>query len=627
MSGQQAAGLVFLVESRKDASNVKNYLRAVATTNGNGVGYRSPQHFKHLRGKRVVIPVNNNKASWQHALTAAWFSLGIAAAVKIVRLPKVLGDWLAAGHDKTEMLQLLNNSPELRSRDDLLGQEDLFQLAGMTPEELATPSCTEKPRLPESQTVSVTEPGPEKAEPNLLIQGFHDVGNSQRVLALHGPDLLFCPDFRKFLINDQRRFIVDLASFVEALVKQTMTVFFLQAGRANNADAEKFARSCLNANRIRGAVEMLKSEPSIIVRASDLDRDPWALNVLNGTINLRTGELREHLRGDRITKLAPKNFIPCARRDRYLSFLAEIMGATPDSSELELEIVDAKIHYLQLFAGYSATGDTSEKKVAVAYGHGDNGKSTLLTILSGALGDYAGSILIDTLMIKAGHETNNSLADLADLQGKRFVVTSEGEEGQKLAASKLKYLTQGMGTVRACRKYENLASFPACHKLWIDTNFRPRANADDQALWNRLRLIPFDVTIPKERRKKHLAEEILAEEAEGVLAWQREGLLEEPESVRQAGQEWHDDNDSLGDFFNDCFDFASNFICPTPVITKNYEDWRRDTGEHAEVSRKQMSRYLEKRGCKAGEKPKRIDGKYTRYWIGLAPKKRNSGTE
>lgn len=91
----------------------------------------------------------------------------------------------------------------------------------------------------------------------------------------------------------------------------------------------------------------------------------------------------------------------------------------------------------------------------------------------------------------ARQDTNNTAADLADLRGAWFVMTSETEEGQRLATGKLKRIMQGMGRIKATRKDENPIEFPETHKLWIDANHLPRVHETDDAIWNRLCPIPF----------------------------------------------------------------------------------------------------------------------------------------
>src|SRR6266852_1746634 len=142
------------------------------------------------------------------------------------------------------------------------------------------------------------------------------------------------------------------------------------------------------------------------------------------------------------------------------------------------------IAYLQRAIGYSLTGSTAEKAVFMLFGRTNNGKTTLLSLIYRLIEEYAVLLQIDTLMTR--QESNNTQADLADLRGARFVMTSETEEGQRLAAGKLKRITQGMGSIKATRKYENPITFPETHKLWVDCNHSPIVRGTDDAIWRRL---------------------------------------------------------------------------------------------------------------------------------------------
>ena len=234
------------------------------------------------------------------------------------------------------------------------------------------------------------------------------------------------------------------------------------------------------------------------------------------------------------------------------------------------------IAYLQKAIGYSLTGTTCEKAVFLLYGPGDNGKSTLLALFLHLLEEYAVLLQIDSLMVR--QESNNTQADLADLRGARFVMTSETEEGQRLAEGKLKRITQGMGKIKAVRKYENPVEFNESHKLWIDANHLPQVRGTDNAIWNRLHPVPFTVTIPKAEQDRDLRSKLLAE-AEGILAWavagavrwHREGLGKPPE-VEQAGAAWRTESDQTGRFLEACCivgEFASvrGACCIRPIAS------------------------------------------------------------
>jgi putative DNA primase/helicase len=404
--------------------------------------------------------------------------------------------------------------------------------------------------------------------PKLLNFSSNDDGNARRLIAMSGRDLLYCHDIRKWLVWDGRRWAPDRTQAAKRLAKLAMIEFYKQA--SSDKDAEKFARNSLNNRAINNLLEM--AQPSLPVLPEQLDVDPYLLNCSNGVVNLRTGRLLKHDRKLRITKLVPHDFIPTSECPKFLAFLREILG---ESDEL--------VEYFQKALGYSITALTSEKVVFVLHGSGNNGKSTLLTLFLRVLGDYAALIQIDSLM--TGRDSNNTSADLADLRGARFVMTSEAEADQRLSQGKLKRLTQGMGKIKATRKYENPVSFPETHKLWMDTNRRPTVpDPDDRATWNRLVPIPFVVTIPPERIDRELGEKLIAE-AEGILAWAVRGAvrwakegLGRPAGVERAIEEWRDESDSLGNFLGECLREPGTRT-PARQLYTAYKDWCTEVGE------------------------------------------------
>jgi len=258
------------------------------------------------------------------------------------------------------------------------------------------------------------------------------------------------------------------------------------------------------------------------------------------------------------------------------------MGGGPDASEGELARAQRLIDYLQRALGYSLTGSTIEKAVFVLFGTGDNGKSTMLTTFRQLVEEYAVLLQVDTLMVR--QESNNTQADLADLRGARFVQTSETEEGQRLAQGKLKRITQGMGKIKAVRKYENPIEFSETHKLWIDTNKKPAIrDADDRATFNRLHPIPFTVKIEKIDRDMPAK---LLREAEGILAWAVAGAklwhesgLNKPPEVEAARAQWRSEVDQLGRFIEDRCVVAENCRVQASTLYAQYKCWVEASGE------------------------------------------------
>lgn len=429
------------------------------------------------------------------------------------------------------------------------------------------------------------EPGNDK--PDLLRQLQNDHGNADRLIALYGEDLKYCHAFKKWLVWDGMRWAPDDTDQARRLAKLAMLEFLRQAIERGGGDAEKFARASLDARRIASTLSMAECE--IFARPSDLDTDPFALNFLNGTVDLRTGELREHRRSDLITKLIRYRYFKAAECPRWLAFLDQIMGKGPEAGETEIDRARRLVAYLRRALGYSLTGTTIEKAVFIPFGTGDNGKSTMLSTIRHLVEEYSHLLQVDTLMVR--QESNNTQADLADLRGARFVQTSETEEGQRLAQGKLKRISQGMGKIKATRKYENPIEFPETHKLWMDTNRKPTIrDVDDKAIFNRLHPIPFTVTIPKEEIDKELPAKLL-DEGEGILAWVVEGArlwyvegLGKPAEVEAAKDKWREDMDQLGRFIDERCLTGDGFRINAAALYADYKQWATDGGDRSPLT-------------------------------------------
>jgi putative DNA primase/helicase len=443
-----------------------------------------------------------------------------------------------------------------------------------------------------------TAPAP--GAPDLLSFLYNDHGNAGRLIAVYGEDLKYCHAFKKWLVWDGMRWAVDDTDQARRLAKQAMLEFLRQAiDRGGGEKAEKFARASLDARRIGNTLSMAECE--IYVRPADLDTDPYALNFLNGTVDLRTGGLRDHQRSDFITKLVRYKHIPASVCPRWLAFLDQVMGGGPDAAEPELDRARRLVDYLRRALGYSLTGTTIEKAVFIPFGAGDNGKSTMLSTFRNLVEEYSHLLQVDTLMVR--QESNNTQADLADLRGARFVQTSETEEGQRLAQGKLKRITQGMGKIKATRKYENPIEFAETHKLWMDTNRKPTIrDVDDKATFNRLHPIPFTVTIPKDQIDKELPDKLLTE-GEGILAWAVEGArlwyssgLGKPAEVEAAKEKGREDMDHLGRFIDERCVIGDGVRAGATALYADYKQWAINGGDRSMLSSTAFGTKLSDRG-------------------------------
>jgi putative DNA primase/helicase len=371
--------------------------------------------------------------------------------------------------------------------------------------------------------------------------------------------------------------------------------------------------------------------------ASDFDQDPWTLNTENGTVDLRTGTLRPHRPEDLLSKMIPLRYDQHAECPQFMAFLFRIMGSHPDASEGDNINADQMVSYLQKAFGCAATGKP-EKLLFVLYGEGNNGKTTLLEVIRDALGDkeYAGQVQVDSLMIrpKEAISSNAVNTDLADLQGCRFVSSSEVEQGQRLSLSRVKYLT-GLGQIKARRLRENMITFQPTYKLFLDCNHRPVITDPNDAIWNRVKCIPFKIQIPKEEIDKDLPTK-LRTELPGILRWIVEGAvlyhregLGDPPDVTAATEQYRQESDRLKEFFEDrCVlartgDGASwkRDGCWLPVadLYAAYASWAEATGNKYPLSKDSFDERLQK----LGRKRDRVrpdggrDAKQIRVWLGI----------
>ena len=420
-------------------------------------------------------------------------------------------------------------------------------------------------------------------------QGFNltDLGNAERFVAHHGEDVRYCYQWRKWLVWTGARWERDEAGRVHRLAKETVRSIYREASDEEDEDRRKalakHARASESETRIRAMVELAKSE--IPASPDQFDADPCLLNTSTGTIDLRTGAQREHRRGDLITKLAQGEYDPAAAAPTWETFLKRVLPG----EELR--------GFVRRAAGYSATGNTSEQCMFIHHGPGANGKSTFQETISAALGDYAMRTPTETLLVKRPGGVPN---DVARLKGARFVTASETEEGRRLAESLVKDLT-GQDTISARFMWAEWFDFKPTHALHLSTNHKPEIRGTDAAIWRRIRLIPWAVTIPPAEQDRELPEKLRAELpgvlawiVRGCLEWQREGLRA-PEEVHQATRAYRAEMDVLAAFLADCCLRGEDEEAFAGELWGAWKRWCEETGEQA-GSQKRFGGRLAERG-------------------------------
>lgn len=431
-------------------------------------------------------------------------------------------------------------------------------------------------RVLEAITAAMAASG---APPDLVPYLNSDEGNAGRLVAMHGADLRLCPPMHKWFCWNARYWEPDARNEARKLMRGTIGVFLKQAKEQANEAALKFAHLSTNSKYITPALSFAGDDLCIL--PDELDRDDYLLNFRNGTVDLRTGVLRAHRRTDYITRMVDCDYKPDAQCPRFLLALDEIMGGGPDASEGDLEKAAEKVEFFHRAIGISATGDTRYKVTMMCHGGGDNGKTMLLSLIRDLLGPgYAGVI---PLAVLTARFDDNATADArAKLRGLRFVMSSETEEGQRLNAASLKQICQGPGgMISARRLYESTISFRETHKLWIDANHPPELPASDQAVWNRLRIIPFTVKFSADRQDPLLLSKLMIEH-EGIMAWIVRGAiaslahgLPNSQTVSAATAGARETADRLKNYLDEFTlrDDSSEAYILNKDLIKDYHDW------------------------------------------------------
>lgn len=410
-----------------------------------------------------------------------------------------------------------------------------------------------------------------------------DVGNANRLIAKHGEDLRYCHEWGKWLIWNGHKWAKDKNGEIVRRAKDTITSIYEEASKGKDEternDIARHAQKSESSARIKAMIEL--AQDGLPVSPGELDSHPWLLNCTNGTLDLRTGELKPHNRADMLTMYMPVAYDPSATCPNWHKFLVEILGEN-----------DNLYRFVQRAIGYSLTGDVSEQVLFILHGVGANGKSVLLETMLAMLGeDYARNTPNETIMIKNGGIPN----DIARLTGVRLVTVNEVEDGQKLAESLIKQLT-GNDTITARFLHAEFFDFKPQFKLFIRANHKPVIRGTDEGIWRRLRLIPFTVTIPPEKQDKQLIEKlkdelpgILAWAVRGCLEWQREGLGL-PEEIEQAVREYRNESDVIQQFIDECCIIEAEDLIKLTVqaqtLYKAYEVWCRVNGFDAVTSTK-----------------------------------------
>lgn len=344
---------------------------------------------------------------------------------------------------------------------------------------------------------------------------------------------------------------------VLSVVDEVVKVYEKETCKAREMDRIQLRKRITILNTRRRRVDVIKLAEDILSQHTDIkwDSKPWLLPCVNGVINLRSGELVSGTPEDYQRSCCPTTYrglkVICPRWDE---FLLQIMDGSTEMAD-----------YIQRLVGYAISGTAGEGVFPVLWGRGRNGKGTMLEVLAKVLGDFATPIPSSLLMEQT--YTRSSAApspDLMRLMGKRLVWANETDEDRKLSTSMVKWLVGG-DTIVARPLHGNEVTFQPTHTMFMLTNHKPKVEANDYALWQRLHLIPFTLSFvdnpvrgDERKRDLDLMRRFTRIEDQGILAWAVRGCLEwqewglcPPQAVTGAVQAYIAEEDYVSEFLRD----------------------------------------------------------------------------
>lgn len=378
------------------------------------------------------------------------------------------------------------------------------------------------------------------------------------------------------------------------------------AADVKDADEAKRWAKYNNNGPATAAITTAKAIPALAVMRDDFDLDPWLLNVQNGTLDLRTGQLKEHSPGDNLSKIANVHFDPDAKCPRWDRFMDEIMAG-------DRTMVD----YLRRCIGYALTGDAREQAVFFLHGRGANGKSIWLQTFADLLGEY--SVAADAAAFADQRDQSGSRPELISIRRARYIPVAELSKKNSLNVALLKQWTGG-DTLAPRDNYKGNVNFRAAGKLFLYANEKPPAQDASDGFWRRLHLIKFGVDF-RDRMDLTLKDKLLAEMSgilnwalAGCIEWQKLGGLRPPQQIADAVEAYREEQDPVGEFLQEECTIDPDAWATKDALFLHFDQWSKSHGKD-KLTPNLFSRAMISKGFKANRPV--IDGRKTSIWEGV----------
>ena len=631
----------------------------VEGTNENAIEMQDALDWLYETYLPPIIAANTEVPEVNHGekTPAEWLALGLSKDEKLqtlynrtdhsgdesstdFALLSKLAYWL--NRDEAEMPKAFMASPWVRTKDQAhvkkLGRSDYLPDSTTKAALLCSVTAHETSKQYEVKairffTVTPQADGSEK----FTLEDYTDLGNAEVMAKVFGDVLCYTPEWG-WCFFDGIRWEVDVPYRAMEAARDISQALMKAAKEWVERVEEELAETGLDVEsdegkkRLKGPkalfVHALKAQSEhgltamvalnkayMIASASQFNADPWLMNTPRGVVDLKTGEMMPHDAKYRLTSMtvvAPEK----QATPMFESFLNKVFCDDP-----------ALIEFVQVQLGSALIGKVYTENLIIANGNGSNGKSTLFNTIQYLLGDYATSIDPDLLMSSKSSEQQ---VGMAMLQGRRFAVAQETEEGQRLRSSMLKRLVS-TDTMVAKRLYHDPHEFIPAHTLVLSTNHLPKISSTDVGTWRRIVVLPFEATILPHEIITDFHSMLMEREGAGILQWLIEGAVkfaeqncdipEKPKAVIRASQEYRTAEDWITNFMEECcvLDDPNN----EEIITRHnevyhaYHQWAKNTGEYIRSSN-YFARALQSAGWRGKQKWYDKDTKATvKVWYGF----------
>jgi len=412
-----------------------------------------------------------------------------------------------------------------------------------------------------------------------------DLGNGRRLVHACGDKLCYVAEWKQWLVWDGRRWSKgDDAGVVRLAHRVALDIYTTIADEPDSdrrKEILKWATASESAMRIDA---MIKSARPYLTKAPSLfDTHPHLLNVANGIIDLRTGELIPHDPAMFLTKIVDVPYTKdTLTSSRWAKFLRTVFNDDNDLAD-----------YVQRAVGYTLTGHTDEHCLFFCYGDGANGKSTFMKALEIISGEFSTTASIEALLEKR-NDGDNATPTVAGLVGMRLATAQEMPDGKRFDESLIKSITGG-DTISARVLYGSIFKFVPTHTLWLTGNHKPRITGTDAGIWRRIRIVPFTANIPEDQRRdaRDIAKEF-HEDAAAILQWAVLGAylwykngIGTCEAVEKATTEYRGEEDIVARFLQTMCVTGNTMRVAKATLYATWKEWAEDEGERGAAFKSQ----------------------------------------